>query len=257
MPKSRLWKLIIAPFLIGPVVYLLVYSIAGSWVYPLLFPEWTLTHWKHLLTGSNELLGSTGLSLLMSTIMASVSTVLAFFTSRYISLSRNAIFWQNLAYLPFALSPIVYAVCIHFYFNYLELSASVAGVMLAQLFLLYPYSVILFSTFWNKQVHEYQKMVATLGGNSLMQWKHGIWPFAKAVVAFSWVQTFLISWFDFGMTQYIGVGKVKTLTIQVFQLVSEASPYLAAVSGCLLVIPPFILFYVNKKFLINSAFSGQ
>jgi len=59
------------------------------------------------------------------------------------------------------------------------------------------------------------------------------------------------------MTQYIGVGKVKTLTIQVFQLVSEASPYLAAVSGCLLVIPPFILFYVNKKFLINSAFSGQ
>lgn len=257
MLKSKVWKILALPVLVGPLVYLLVYSIAGNWVYPLIVPEWTFAHWKSVLNGSNGLLGSAQLSILLSSLIASLSTALAFFTSRYISLSSRATSWNNLAYLPFALSPIVYAICIHFYFNFLGLSASVPGVMLAQLFLLYPYSVILFSTFWNKQIHDYQKMVSTLGGNTIAQWKHGIWPFAKKVVAFSWVQTFLISWFDFGMTQYIGVGKVKTLTIQVFQLVNEANPYLAAVSGCLLILPPFLMLYINKKFLINSAFSGR
>lgn len=255
MIGARFLKAFSAVFLLGPLVYLAVYALAEQWVFPALFPAFTLSHWSSLFKGTQGLTGSLGLSLLLSSFMATVSSILAFFTSRYLSYSKRSDRWQNLAYLPFALSPIVYAISIHFYFNYLGLSASIVGVMLAQLFVLFPYSIILFSTFWNPQVVAYEQAVATLGGNGFMQWKHGVWPLARNIFAFSWVQTFLISWFDFGMTQYIGVGKVKTLTLQVFQLVSEANPYLAAVAGCLLVLPPLLLLYFNKKFLVNKALS--
>lgn len=255
MHNNKFWKAFAALFLLGPLVYLLVYGVAIQWIFPQLLPSLSLNNWKQLFNGSQGLGGSLGLSLLLSSVMASVSSILAFFTSRYLSYGAHSRHWQNLAYLPFALSPVVYAVSIHFYFNYLGLSASIIGVMLSQLFLLYPYSVILFSTFWSPKVKAYEQAIATIGGGRWMQWKHGVWPLAKNVFAFSWIQTFLISWFDFGMTQYIGVGKVKTLTLQVFQLVSEANPYLAAVAGGLLVLPPLLLLYINKKFLVQRAFS--
>jgi putative spermidine/putrescine transport system permease protein len=57
----------------------------------------------------------------------------------------------------------------------------------------------------------------------------------------------LISWFEFGFTNFIGVGKVQTLTIKVYQFVLEANPYLAALASCLLLFPPILLLWRKKK----------
>jgi putative spermidine/putrescine transport system permease protein len=50
----------------------------------------------------------------------------------------------------------------------------------------------------------------------------------------------------------IGVGKVQTLTVRVFEYVNEANSYLAALSGVLLFVPPLLLLYVNKRFVFNQ-----
>jgi len=257
MKRSPLVYLLYSLFA-GPVLFILVYSLSSQWLFPRIWPEFTIDHWQGMLLGKSGILKSLGLSLALSAFMGILSTGLGFITSRYLFYGTKGGLWLRLAYLPFALSPIIYAISIHFYFNTIGLSASVPGVMLAQLFILYPYSIILFSTFWNARVLGFEQMVATHGGSRIAQWKHGIWPLARQVVILSLIQCFLISWFDFGMTQYIGVGKVKTLTIQVYQMVNEANPYMAAVASSLLLIPMLILLYVNRLFVLNKAYSvGQ
>jgi putative spermidine/putrescine transport system permease protein len=63
-------------------------------------------------------------------------------------------------------------------------------------------------------------------------------------------QSFLVSWFEYGLTQFIGLGKVKTLTVMVFNFINEANLFYAALACVLLVLPPIVLLYMNKKVLI-------
>jgi putative spermidine/putrescine transport system permease protein len=65
-------------------------------------------------------------------------------------------------------------------------------------------------------------------------------------------QTFLFSWFEFGLTNMIGVGKVQTLTVRVYGFLQEANPFLAAVSSLLLMIPPFVLLLINRHFVYRK-----
>ena len=66
-------------------------------------------------------------------------------------------------------------------------------------------------------------------------------------------QTFLLSWFDFGLTNLLSVGKVRTLTVQVFTYVGEANAQLAAVASLLLLLPPALLLWANKRALLRKA----
>jgi putative spermidine/putrescine transport system permease protein len=70
-------------------------------------------------------------------------------------------------------------------------------------------------------------------------------------------QSFLISWFEFGLTNYIGGGQVQTLTLRVYQYIGEANIHLAALSSLLLVIPPLILLWLNKRFIFHPSNTFQ
>jgi putative spermidine/putrescine transport system permease protein len=52
------------------------------------------------------------------------------------------------------------------------------------------------------------------------------------------------------------VGKVETLTILVYRYISEANPYLAALAGLLLLIPPLVLLFVNRSFFIQNVWKS-
>lgn len=60
-------------------------------------------------------------------------------------------------------------------------------------------------------------------------------------------QIFVFSWFDFGLTQVIGQGRVSTLSLTVWQYLAEADPYIAAAGSCLLLLPPALLMLINEK----------
>jgi putative spermidine/putrescine transport system permease protein len=141
---------------------------------------------------------------------------------------------------------------LNYYFLQLGLSGTVAGVMLAQLFITVPYAVILFHGYWNHSVRQMENMVETLGGGVVDKIRHAILPSARGLMAICFFQCFLISWFEYGLTQYIGIGKVETLTIMVYQFVTEANPYLAALAGTILVLPPLLLLFINRRFIFNK-----
>lgn len=250
--KSYIARAIALAFLF-PVAYLLILSLAETWIFPQVFPEaLTIDRWTSLLTGNNDLFNSLILSLVTAVSVATIATFAGFYTSKHLAYHPQHNLWMRLSYFPFVLSPVIYAAVLYYYFIQFGLSGNVFGVISGQLLIAYPYSVILFSGFWNKRTEHIEKLVQTLGGDRWQTYRRVLLPMAQGLLLVCFFQTFLISWFEYGLTTIIGVGKVQTLTLKVFQNINEANFYNAALSSSLLVLPPIILLYFNKQYLFKK-----
>jgi putative spermidine/putrescine transport system permease protein len=244
---------IIGAICLLPALILLLLSFARNWIFPHLLPDrFSTDNWTGLLDTENNITSGFFTSLLIAILVALLATVAGFITSRHISYHKNKRRLLFYAYFPFALSPVVFAACLRFYFIKLGLVGNLTGVITAQIFIAFPYSIIFFTSFWNEQVEQFRQLVHTLGGTDNYASKKIIWPLAKPFCIVCFFQCFLISWFEYGLTSMIGFGKVQTLTIAVFQFIGEANIFQAALSCSILIIPPVILLWVNKKFIFNQ-----
>ena len=237
-----------------PLLLLLFLSFSINYAFPQLLPaNFTIQHWVYFLIGNNGLKQSFFNTFIIALFVASTSTVLGFISSKWIAYNTRKNFWLTLTYFPFALSPVIFAVCLKFYFLKAGLAGNIGGVILAQLIITFPYATIFFTNFWNNSVRNFKNIAATLGSDSLHTYGKVIFPLAKSFLIVCFFQCFLMSWFEYGLSSVIGYGKVETLTIKVFQFIGEANIFYAALCSCLLIIPPIILLWLNKKFVLQQS----
>ncbi len=236
-----------------PFVYLVLLSFASEWRFPDLLPSYFgLKNWTTILGSETGLLQSFASSLLISLSVAIVSTVSGFLISRAVFYHPKKNTLTVLAYFPYILAPVVFAACLSFFFLKMGLFGNITGVIVAQFIIAFPYALLFFSSFWNKKVKSYEDLVATLGGNRWQTYIKVLFPLAKGLLLICFFQTFLISWFEYGLTSIIGIGKVQTLTIKVFLFIKEANYFYGALSCCLLIFPPVVLLYFNKRYVFKK-----
>ncbi|GAA5220453.1 ABC transporter permease [Membranihabitans marinus] len=236
-----------------PFIYLLILSFSADWRFPELWPQYFgLRNWSRVISGETGLLSSFVLSLVISLSVATSATLTGFFISRYVNYHPKKRLWTLITYFPYVLAPVVFGACLSFYFIKVGLFGNTAGVILSQFIIAFPYALIFFSSYWGEQTREYENLVATLGGNPWTTYTKVLIPMAGPLMMICFFQTFLISWFEYGLTSIIGVGKVETLTIKVFLFIKEANFYYGAMSCCLLILPPALLIYFNKKYVFNK-----
>ncbi len=246
-------KLVIAFVCIVPPLVLVALSFFQQWTYPHLLPNiFTGEAWQFMFSGKNNIAFSIFTSVIIALAVAALSATMGFFTSLVIAYHTLKKQLLILAYLPFVLSPVIFAVCLKFYFIKMGLIGTLGGVVLAQLIVAYPYATILFISFWNSTMSNYMKLAQTLGSTPAFAFRKIIVPIAVPMLMVAFFQCFLISWFEYGLTLVIGFGKVQTLTIKVFQFLTEANLFYAALSCSLLVIPPIVLLWINRKFIYHK-----
>jgi len=236
-----------------PFIYLGLLSFFTDWQFPNIIPGYFgLKNWEAIFSSSSGLLASFSQSVIISISVATSSTLLGFLISRSVAFHPKKKLLTLISYFPYILSPVVFAACLSFFFIKFNLFGKLTGVIIAQFMVTFPYALIFFSSFWGKKIRDMQDLVATLGGNSLQAFTKVLLPMAKGMLLVCFFQTFLISWFEYGLTSVIGVGKVQTLTIKVFLFIKEANFYYGALSCVLLIIPPVILLYINKRYVFNK-----
>ena len=239
---------------VAPFAYLAVLSLARRWTFPHLRPEALDTGaWARLGSGAEGIGGSLLLSLALSTTVAALSTAAGFVTGRTVGYDRHKNRWLFLAYAPFVLSPAVLGVCLLYVFLRLELAGGFAGVAAGQFVFAYAFDVVLFSGFWNDEVRALELLVYTLGGSVAQAYWRALLPVSRGVLLVGFFQSFLLSWFDYGLTLILGSGRVQTLTVRVFEYIGAGNFPLAAVSACLLVFPPLVLLTLNRRFVFANA----
>lgn len=251
------WKSFVLSLLVilifFPFVYMVLLSLAAEWRFPQLLPAYFGSrNWQQVLSSETGLLHSFLLSVLISFSVATVSTATGFVISRTVAYHRRKHLWTMLTYFPYILAPVVFAACLSYFFLKLGLFGSATGVILAQFMVAFPYALIFFSSFWDEKTSSLEDLVVTLGGNRRQTFFRVLLPIAKGLLLICFFQTFLISWFEYGLTSIIGVGKVQTLTIKVFLFIKESNFYYGALSCCLLIFPPVLLLYINKRYVFNK-----
>jgi|APTNR8051073442_1049403.scaffolds.fasta_scaffold00355_26 putative spermidine/putrescine transport system permease protein len=243
---------LLAGLLASPLLWLALLSAGRQWPYPALLPlEWTPEHWSRLLTGRSDLAFSLFFSLGLSGGVAVLITALSFGVSRAVAYHRRRRYWLLAAYLPYVFSPVILAACLQYFFLRANLAGAVAGVFVAQVLITMPYGVIFFTNFWNGHIRSLEQLAYTLGSSRWQATLYVLWPAARGTLLTGFFQIFLISWFEYGLTQLIGLGKAPTLTIKVFQYVQEANLFYAALAGTLLALPPVVLLWINKRFVFS------
>jgi putative spermidine/putrescine transport system permease protein len=246
-------QILFALSILFPIAFLVVLSLGRNWPYPEMLPQsLSLDNWEFLQKSDSKLLQTFFLSLGISILVATVTTALAFITSKHIAYSKYRNKLMLLAYIPYVLSPVIIAATLHFFFIYAGLSGNVSGVLLAQFFIAYPFGVIILNNFWNLKMRAMEDLSHTLGSNSWQTLLKVLLPISKNALLLCFFQTFLVSWFEFGLTNLIGVGSVQTLTVKVFSFVNEANIFYAALASCLLILPPMILIWLNKRYIFSQ-----
>lgn len=248
----RLLSVTVVLICMFPVVYLLVLSGAAAWRFPdLLPPEWQWSRWGDLISGRDGLTDSLGISLLISLTVACLATPVAFLASKAVAHSRYRNGWLFLAYLPFAASPVILGTTLMYFYLRMGLDGTFVGVVMAQSMFALGFGMVFFMPFWNREKVAYEALVLTLGGSRWQAFRYAILPLSKGMLWICFFQTFLISWFQYGITLLIGAGRVQTLPLRVFEFVNEANPYYAAMAACLLVLPPSLVILLNKAALFD------
>lgn len=253
---QRLGVVLMGVLFLVPLALLTYLSLSVEWHYPaILSHPFTIRNWQWFVQGDVLLLRSLGLSLGLSLSVSAIATTAGFFASRHLAYYTRSTYWLLAAYLPYVIAPVIFAVMLNVYLLRLELTGTVAGVLLAQLVITFPYAVLFFYGFWNERIRALEHLVRTMGGGFGTVLRHALWPAARGLAVVCFFQTYLISWFEYGLTQFIGVGQVPTLTVMVFRYIDEANPYLAALAGVLLVAPPVLLLLINRRFLVQRFWS--
>lgn len=238
----------ITAVLILPFLYLPVLSASGVWKYPSLLPEsWTSGHWERLLGVHQGITPVIVVSVLVSCSVALLTTVSGFILGRLLARDAGQRQIQALGYLAYAFSPVIYAYCLQFFFLKAGISGTIPGVIIIQLLLFFPFSVIYFISHWGRNMISLEELCFTLGASHRAAWKHALIPLSAPALRTAFLQIFVFSWFDFGLTQVIGQGRVSTLSLTVWQYLAEGNPYIAAAGSCLLLLPPAILMLINEK----------
>ena len=254
---NKLASLVIILAVLFPFGFLLMLSMGRRWVFPSLLPEvWTPDNWLAIWGMQSGLGASLALSLALSLGIASMATAGSFWVSKQVAYHRHRRRWLAMAYLPYVFAPVILAACLQYFFIRTGLSGKFWGVAIAQLFITFPYGLIFFTSFWTERMLSMEHLIATLGGNTWQAYARVLLPVARGALLTCFFQLFLISWFEYGLTTLIGVGKVQTLTLKVFQYINEANIFFAALASCLLALPPVVLLWLNKRYVFSIGFSG-
>ncbi len=248
LSRAGLWVLKI--LLVLPLCSLIYLSLQSSWRFPALLqaPDWR--HWSQTLGGQNALLDSLLLSFGLSASVAALAGLSGFGASALVSGSSSRR-WLSASYFPYLIAPVIFAAMLQYYFVRAGLSGSLRGVVLAQLLFVFPYAVLFYSGFWTPRVRKLMAQARTLGAGRAAVLRRILWPMSRPWIAMGLYQCFLLSWFEYGLTRLIGVGKVPTLTIQTLYYVQEGNPHLAAVASLLMVLPTTALLLLNRQVLFR------
>ena len=249
--RRWIWILFIGLTEVLSIAFLILLSGGKQWFYPSVLPRrLSLENWSRLFDGGSMLQEGLVTSLTIALAVAVSATLLGLPLSKALGQRKGGLL-GSLAYWPFLLSPVILAVLLQRIFVWLGWSGMTVGVLAGHLYLALPYAVLLYRPFWNDRNLSLLSAAETLGAPSGFALRKVLLPLAAPFVALCFFQTFLISWFEFGLTQLIGVGKVKTLPVLVFNYINEANLFYAAVASLLIIIPPLLLLILNRRVIVK------
>jgi putative spermidine/putrescine transport system permease protein len=243
----RLTAAAVAAFFAVPLLALVVRAGADEWRAPDLWPQ------QFGLRGVDVALGGTGArdALVNSLVVALVTTLIALLAgwpaARVLGerrLRRPALVFLLLA-MPLLVPPYATGAGLTEWFIRLDLSETIAGLVLAHLVVVLPYVVVVLMSGFGPRVTELEEMARTAGAGPLRRLAWVTLPAVRPTLAAAAFLGFLVSWSQYGSSLAVGAGRPMLPLVMLPFIGSD--PQVAAVLALLFLAPAILALAIASR----------
>ncbi len=254
--KTAIASIVIALFVFVPVVPLIEWAFAKSWIYPNLIPaSWTLEYIETYLFGSSGIVDALVNSIKLSLIVTLFSLILGYLPAKYIGTrkfyGKRAI--QILVMLP-ALAPGITVVFgMMPIFIKLEIYRSYLALVLGQLTFCAPYMIMTLAASFRNYDCDYEFQSESLGVSKFGTFLSVTLPAMKNSIATACTLTFMVSWSMYLFTSvYLPRGFDTLATLLLPTVMNSGSSLQYSALMTIIFFLPSILFLVFSTLVMGS-----
>lgn len=239
-----------------PFVALFIWSFAFRWFFPDLLPEtWGLGAWEYVRSPNSKVLSSMWNSITLGLLVCVMALAVGLPASRALGLyefrGKGAV--ELLLMAPIIVPPLVSVMGIHVTFIKLGLTGSFVGVALVHLIPSIPYFVLVMSGVFANYGTELEDTARSLGAGPIRVFFLVTLPAIAPGLSVALMFTFLISWGQYITTLLIGSGRVTTLPIVLFPLLTGPNKANAAAVSLVLIAPALIALVLTSRQLSRDS----
>lgn len=252
-------------FIIFPVVILILWSIAGRWSFPNIFPETFSTRAiEELFGGYSGAIKVLLNSVLISCIVAIISVIISIPAARAITMynfyGKNI--FKFVILMPIIVPATAFGMGIQIFFIKMGINDTVIGVILVHIIVCIPYTMKIISEVTEAVGNKLEIQARVLGASPLKAFINITIPILMPGIISSFSMAFIISFSQYFLTFIIGGGRVVTFSMIMLPYIQSGDRTIASAYGVIFIIATlgiFILFEkLTKKYydIENTYFFG-
>jgi len=257
--KRPLYIAILGTVLI-PFVPLVLWSVSGKWFFPALYPqEFSLRAWSYVFgTASTQITTGFYESFLLAIVTTTLSLLVGLPAGRVLGLytfpgKRLA---ALLLMLPVIVPPLSVAMGLHFWFIRLGLAETFIGIVLVHLTVCLPYTIFVIWGVFSDYDPDLELQARSLGASPFQTIVKVMIPMISPGITVAALFSFLLSWSQYLNTLIIGGGKILTLPLLLFSLISSGDRPVAGAVSLVFIIPVFMVLLVTTSQLGRHGLQG-
>ena len=266
-PFQKVYLLLVAGFIVGPFLPVIIQSLAFRWAWPELLPgTWWLEQrerstlplsWDYVLSPYSRVWEATVntvfIGLVVTVICLAICLPVARLLARESFAGKSA--FEFFLSLPLIVPEAAIGIALLMIFIRMGLAGSYAGIIIAHLIPTIPYMVRMLAAVYQGLGRDFEEQAMILGARPLqILWRVTLPMLLPGVVAGA-LFTFLVSTNIFLLTFLLGQGKVITLPTLLFSKISGGNLDTTAAGITLIVtLPGIILLIISERFIKEEAF---
>lgn len=240
--------------LISPILILIIWAFAISWIYPELLPNtYSLRALEYIINIQNVkiLLDS----LIISFIVVIITIILSLPAAKALALYefRGKNIFEMIILSPIIIPTISIAMGIHITFIKLGLANNIVGVIIINLLPCIPYGVRMISDVYKLVGNKFEQQASVLGANKFNSFIYITLPLLMPGIIGASSMCFIISFSQYFLTLIIGGGVITTYPMIMFPYIQSGDRTLSAIYSIVFLIVSLIVliiieYSVNKYY---------
>lgn len=241
-------------FVLGPIVWLAIHAFSGQWTYPDLLPkQWTLKWW-HTVFSDPTLLSSMQLSVELALVVTAVSAVVclpaAYAFSRFKFPGRQAMLIALFAANAFPRIGLFVALAGLFYT--LHLMESFAGLIIVQLLGTVIYMTWIPAAAFASVPRSLEEAARDVGAGAIRVFFKITMPLAAPGIFVAMILSFIAAFDEAQGSYLVGAPTYLTMPSEMYTLVLNYPPPVAAVFSVVLSAPSVILMLLVRRHIMGG-----
>jgi putative spermidine/putrescine transport system permease protein len=246
---------VVAVFMLGPLIWLAIDAFAGPWSYPNLLPSSWTTSWWGQVFGNAELVPSIELSLILTPIVTAISMVIclpaAWAFARISFPGRRILLVTIFALNAFPRMGLFIAMAVLFYA--LNLMGTIAGIIVVQLIGTIVVMTWIPAAAFASVPPSLEEAARDAGAGPLRTFARVTFPIAAPGILVAVILAFLAAFDEAQGTLLVGAPNYVTMPTEMYALVAHYPGQVSAVFSILLSLPSVLLMLAVRKHVMRGA----